>query len=146
MADSCILQNHGQCTIERDFSPQARIGIQLKDLRNALNTAHEIGFEAPVTAMFEQRYAQGVEHGLSDLDHSGLFVELASRNAISWDKVGEAGNCSESIPQHVAAHMDQMRSTQCLGPHRIAVFQGLHQCAVFPLIVQSPRGRGAAFL
>jgi 2-hydroxy-3-oxopropionate reductase len=56
--------------------------VQLKDLRNALATAHEIGFDAPITALFEQLYAKGIEHGLADLDHSGLFVELARRNGM----------------------------------------------------------------
>ena len=42
----------------------------------------EIGFDAPITALFETLYAQGVEHGLGELDHSGLFVELANRNAL----------------------------------------------------------------
>jgi len=32
--------------------------------------------------LFESLYTQGVEHGLGDLDQSGLFVELASRNAM----------------------------------------------------------------
>ena len=52
------------------------------DLRNALATAQEVGFDAPVTALFERLYADGVEHGLADLDHSGLFVELARRNGM----------------------------------------------------------------
>ncbi len=82
-ADSRILQVHGQRMIERDFAPRGRMTVQLKDLRNALATAQEVGFEAPITALFEQLYAQGVAHGLSDLDHSGLFVELASRNGMS---------------------------------------------------------------
>jgi 3-hydroxyisobutyrate dehydrogenase-like beta-hydroxyacid dehydrogenase len=51
-------------------------------MRNALATAEEIGFDAPVTRLFEQLYAEGIGHGLSDLDHSGLFVELASRNGM----------------------------------------------------------------
>ena len=81
-ADSRILQVHGQRMVERDFSPRARMSIQLKDMRNALATAEEIGFAAPVTALFEKLYAEGIEHGLADLDHSGLFVELASRNGM----------------------------------------------------------------
>jgi 3-hydroxyisobutyrate dehydrogenase-like beta-hydroxyacid dehydrogenase len=81
-ADSRILQVHGQRMVERDFAPRARMSIQLKDMRNALATAEEIGFEAPITALFEKLYAEGIEHGLSDLDHSGLFVELASRNGM----------------------------------------------------------------
>lgn len=82
-ADSRILQVHGQRMVERDFAPRARMTVQLKDLRNALATSAEIGLEAPITALFEQLYADGVAHGLSDLDHAGLFVELASRNGMS---------------------------------------------------------------
>ena len=81
-ADSRILQVHGQRMVERDFAPRARMSIQLNDMRNALATANEIGFIAPVTALFEKLYAEGIEHGLGDLDHSGLFVELASRNGM----------------------------------------------------------------
>lgn len=82
-ADSRILQVHGQRMVDRDFVTQARLAIQHKDMDNALATAREIGFEAPITALFEQLYADGMKHGLSDLDHSGLFVELASRNGMS---------------------------------------------------------------
>jgi 2-hydroxy-3-oxopropionate reductase len=81
-ADSRILQVHGQRMVERDFTPRARMTVQLKDLRNALATAEEVGFDAPVTALFEKLYAEGVDHGLADLDHAGLFVELASRNGL----------------------------------------------------------------
>jgi 2-hydroxy-3-oxopropionate reductase len=82
-ADSRILQVHGQRMVERDFAPRGRMSVQLKDLRNALSTAQEIGYDAPITALFERLYAQGIEHGLADLDHAGLFVELASRNGMS---------------------------------------------------------------
>jgi 2-hydroxy-3-oxopropionate reductase len=82
-ADSRILQVHGQRMVERDFAPRGRMSVQLKDLRNALATASEIGYDAPITALFEQLYAEGIDHGLADLDHTGLFVELASRNGMS---------------------------------------------------------------
>lgn len=82
-ADSRILQVHGERMVTRDFSASARLSIQLNDMRNALATAQEIGFDAPVTTLFERLYADGVEHGLGDLDHSGLFVELASRNGMA---------------------------------------------------------------
>ena len=81
-ADSRILQLHGQRMVERDFAPRARMAVQLKDMRNALSTAADMGFDAPITALFEQLYADGVNHGLTDLDHSGLFVELARRNGM----------------------------------------------------------------
>lgn len=82
-ADSRVLQVHGQRMVERDFAPRGRMSVQLKDLRNALSTAQEIGYDAPITALFEQLYAQSIDHGLADLDQSGLFVELASRNGMS---------------------------------------------------------------
>jgi 2-hydroxy-3-oxopropionate reductase len=79
-ADSRILQVHGQRMVDRDFAPRGKMSVQLKDMRNALSTANEIGFDAPITTLFESLYAQGVNHGLANLDHAGLFVELASRN------------------------------------------------------------------
>jgi 2-hydroxy-3-oxopropionate reductase len=81
-ADSRILQVHGQRMVERDFVARGRMAVQLKDLRNALATAHDIGFDAPVSTLLESLYAQSVEHGLGALDQCGLFVELASRNAM----------------------------------------------------------------
>jgi 3-hydroxyisobutyrate dehydrogenase-like beta-hydroxyacid dehydrogenase len=81
-ADSRILQVHGQRMVERKFAPVARMSAQLKDMRNALATAQEIGFDAPVTTLLEKLYADGVEHGLADLEPAGLFVELASRNGM----------------------------------------------------------------
>jgi 2-hydroxy-3-oxopropionate reductase len=81
-ADSRVLQVHGARMVERDFVPRARMTVQLKDMRNALATADEIGFLAPVTALFEGLYADAVAHGLADHDHAGLFVELAARNGM----------------------------------------------------------------
>jgi len=82
-ADSRILQVHGQRMIERDFTKRGAVSVQLKDMRNALSTASEVGFDAPITALFERLYADATDHGLADLDHSALFVELASRNGMN---------------------------------------------------------------
>jgi 3-hydroxyisobutyrate dehydrogenase-like beta-hydroxyacid dehydrogenase len=82
-ADSRILQVHGQRMVERDFAKRAAITVQLKDMRNALTTAEEIGFDAPITGLFEKLFAQAAEHGLAELDHSALFMELASRNGMN---------------------------------------------------------------
>jgi 2-hydroxy-3-oxopropionate reductase len=82
-AESRILSLHGERMVQRDFAPRARLAIQLKDMRNAIDTAQETGLEVPITALFETLYAQAAEHGLGELDHSGLFVELASRNGMT---------------------------------------------------------------
>ena len=81
-ADSRVLQLHGQRMVERDFAPRARMGVQLKDLDNALATAEQLGFEAPITDLLGTLYREGIENGLDGLDHSGLFVELARRNGM----------------------------------------------------------------
>jgi 3-hydroxyisobutyrate dehydrogenase-like beta-hydroxyacid dehydrogenase len=82
-AESRILQVHGQRMVDRDFTKRAAMTVQLKDMRNALDTARELGFDAPIATLFEALYGQAVAHGLNDLDHSGLFVELARRNGLA---------------------------------------------------------------
>jgi len=82
-AQSRILELHGQRMIERDFAPRGSMTVQRKDMRNALATAQELGFEAPITTLFEQLYSESIEHGLADKDHSGLFLELARRNSMA---------------------------------------------------------------
>jgi 2-hydroxy-3-oxopropionate reductase len=81
-ADSRVLQVHGQRMVERDFAKRGSMQVQLKDMRNALTTAQSLGFDATITAVLEQLYAQGVDHGMADLDQSGLFAELARRNGM----------------------------------------------------------------
>lgn len=79
-AESRVLEVHGQRMVEHDFAKRAALSVQLKDLRNALDTATELGFEAPITRLFEELYASASAHGFADLDHSALFCELARRN------------------------------------------------------------------
>lgn len=81
-ADSRILEVHGQRMVERDFAKRAAVTVQLKDLRNALATGAETGFDAPITQLFEQLYASTAEHGWPDVDHAGLWLELARRNGM----------------------------------------------------------------
>lgn len=81
-AESRVLELHGQRMVDGDFIKRAALTVQLKDLRNALSTAAELDFEAPVTALFEQLYASAAEHGFAELDHSALYKELARRNGM----------------------------------------------------------------
>jgi 3-hydroxyisobutyrate dehydrogenase-like beta-hydroxyacid dehydrogenase len=81
-ADSRILQLHGERMAKRDFAPRGRLAVQLKDMRNAVDCAQETGMDAPIVSFFEQLYTLAESHGLGELDHSGLFVELASRNGM----------------------------------------------------------------
>jgi len=82
-ADSRILQVHGQRMIERDFAPRGRISVQLKDMRNAMATAQELGFDAPITGLLEALYASASENGLFGMDQAAFFAELARRNGMA---------------------------------------------------------------
>lgn len=75
-ADSRILQLHGQRMVQRSFAPGARMTVQHKDLCNALHTAAGTGTALPITALLAQLYANAIEHGLHDLDHSALLLEI----------------------------------------------------------------------
>jgi 2-hydroxy-3-oxopropionate reductase len=81
-ADSRILQVHGQRMVERDFEPRGRISVQLKDMRNALATGKQLGFDAPITQLLEKLYAQAHDNGLAGMDQAALFAELARRNGM----------------------------------------------------------------
>ena len=94
-ADSRILQVHGQRMVERDFAKRAAIAVQLKDMRNALTTASEVGFDAPITGLFEQLFAQTAEHGLADLDHSALFMEPGQPQR---DELNQEGKSPPYLP------------------------------------------------
>ena len=82
-ADSRILTLHGERMVQRDFARSARMQVQLKDMRNALHTADALDCQLPITALVEQLYADAIAHGLGDLDHSALFLELARRNGMA---------------------------------------------------------------
>ena len=81
-AESRVLEVHGQRMVDRDFAKRAAMSVQLKDLRNALETAESLDFQAPITRLFAGLYADAVEHGIAEYDHSALFVELARRNGM----------------------------------------------------------------
>lgn len=78
-AESRILEVHGQRMVEGDFTKRGSLAIQLKDLRNALHTAGEMAFDAPITEALAGLYADAADHGMADLDQSGLFCELRRR-------------------------------------------------------------------
>lgn len=80
-AESRILEVHGQRMVEGDFAKRGSLAIQLKDLRNALHTAGQLAFDAPITQALTGLYAEAAAHGMGDLDQSGLFCELQRRQA-----------------------------------------------------------------
>ncbi len=75
-ADSLIMQVHGQRMIDRAFAPGGPSRLQLKDLRNILDTADAVGLTLPLTGHVTQLYESLVAQGGGELDHSGLYLEI----------------------------------------------------------------------
>lgn len=83
-ADSVILQQHGERMSTGNFAPGGLSKFQVKDLDNTLVEAGSLGLELPATQAVRDRFAHFCEEmGGSDLDHSGLYLELKQRNNLT---------------------------------------------------------------
>lgn len=83
-ADSTILQQHGARMTNGDFEPGGLTKFQIKDLNNTLGEAAQMGLELPATEATRDRFQHFSEAmGGAEKDHSGLYLELKSRNGLS---------------------------------------------------------------
>lgn len=89
-AGSRILELHGQRMIERDFAPGAPARIQLKDLRMILDEARAEELTLPLAQQTHNGYRSLVANGHSEVDHSGLLLELEHLNGALLDSSGLA--------------------------------------------------------
>jgi 2-hydroxy-3-oxopropionate reductase len=80
LAGSTVLDAKAPLVMDRKFNPGFRLKLHIKDLSNALDTAHEIGVPLPLTsAVMEMMQALKVD-GLGENDHGSLiqyFEKLA---------------------------------------------------------------------
>ncbi|GAB5468044.1 MAG: NAD(P)-dependent oxidoreductase [Rhodospirillales bacterium] len=81
LADSLVLQIHGERMLERRFLPGAAAAVHLKDLRNILDEAKDLGLTLPLAEAMEGLYAKLVETRGPGVDHSGILLEIERRNA-----------------------------------------------------------------
>ncbi len=82
-ASSRILTEHGQRMVNRSFKPGGPAKFQVKDLRNALKAADQLGLNLPITKLIHKLFDEMVNSGMGDLDHSGLITHLEKLNIIS---------------------------------------------------------------
>ncbi|WP_412063912.1 NAD(P)-dependent oxidoreductase [Rhizobium sp. SYY.PMSO] len=80
-AESRILELHGQRMIERNFEPGGTARNQLKDLDTVLATAEGLSLRLPLTEVVRAEFAEFVEDGGGERDHSGLLQHLEDKNA-----------------------------------------------------------------
>lgn len=80
-ADSTILQLHGARMTDDDLSARAKATIQLKDMNNIIDEAHNLGLSLPMSADIHTRFKTlCYDMGLGGLDHAALYLELLARN------------------------------------------------------------------
>src|SRR5438445_477340 len=74
VAQSRILDVHGQRMLERNFKPGFRVRLHQKDLNIALSTGKSLGVPLPATAVVQEALTalRGLER--SDWDHSALVT------------------------------------------------------------------------
>ncbi|QBM18795.1 2-hydroxy-3-oxopropionate reductase [Marinobacter sp. JH2] len=87
-AGSRILELHGQRMIDRDFAPGAPARIQLKDLRMILDEARAEGLTLPLSQQVHNEYLSLMASGHSEVDHSGLLLELEHLNGTLMGSLG----------------------------------------------------------
>ncbi|PSF05072.1 2-hydroxy-3-oxopropionate reductase [Marinobacter fuscus] len=90
-AGSRILELHGQRMIDRDFAPGAPARIQLKDLRMILDEARAEGLTLPLAQQVHNEYQSLIANGHSEVDHSGLLLELEHLNGALMGSAAEPG-------------------------------------------------------
>ena len=83
-ASSRILSEHGQRMVDRTFEPGGPAKFQVKDLRNALKAAGQLGLDLPITKLIHKLFDDMVNNGKADMDHSGLLTHLEELNNISF--------------------------------------------------------------
>lgn len=78
-AGSRVLEVHGQRMLERNFVPGGQVKSQLKDLRNVLAAAGEVGLALPMAAVAARSY-ESIEAEWEKADHAAALLALERIN------------------------------------------------------------------
>ena len=83
LAGSTVMDAKVPMMLEHRFDPGFRIELHIKDLNNALETAHSSGSPAPLTAQVMEMFQVLKKHGSAAKDHSALmeYYELLGGTA-----------------------------------------------------------------
>ena len=72
LAGSTVMESKIPMILDRNFAPGFRIDLHIKDLTNALDTAHETGSPLPLTALVLEMMQTLFHDGCGQDDHSAL--------------------------------------------------------------------------
>lgn len=81
-ADSTILRQHAPRMIARDFRPGGTAKHQVKDTTTATEFGRTVGLDLPVLHLVDRLFAEMVEQGDGDLDHSAIIRVIGRRNGL----------------------------------------------------------------
>ncbi len=82
-ASSRILELHGQRMLDHNFEPGFKAKLHQKDMRIALQTAHELGVALPCAAIAAQYLNALIGSGLGDLDSSAILLPQEQLSGVS---------------------------------------------------------------
>lgn len=80
-ADSLVLQIHGERMLNRTFLPGGPVSMHLKDLRNVLEEARQVGLDLPLSTRMHELFQALVESGGAGYDHSAALIQIERINA-----------------------------------------------------------------
>ena len=80
LADSLVLQIHGQRMLDRTWLPGGPCAMHLKDMDNVLAEAKGLGLTLPLAERARELFARLKEHRGPRVDHAGLLLELERLN------------------------------------------------------------------
>lgn len=92
-AQNRVMDVRGPMLIQGDFAPGFKSRFHFKDLNNILKTGDDYGVPLPVTSTVYQLFAQLLEAGGGELDHTALITVLEQSAGIeARTKSGGQGN------------------------------------------------------
>ncbi len=80
LANSRILEVHGQRMLDHDFRPGFKVRLHQKDLRIVMETAHQMGIALPGSALVAQHLNALIGSGEGELDSSALVQVIERLN------------------------------------------------------------------
>lgn len=73
LADSAVLQAKAPMMIERNFEPGGRIDINKKDIKNVLETSHNLNLSLPLTSLLYEVFQSLSKLDKEKKDHSAIL-------------------------------------------------------------------------
>ena len=72
LAGSNVLDAKAPLVMDRKFNPGFRINLHIKDLKNVLETSHELSVPLPLTASVMEMMQALKADGMGELDHGSI--------------------------------------------------------------------------